>query len=122
MVRSFVKLYGPPLLRSIKALEGVAVDMSKAVDVKFSNRCIPYPRARQADSSDWDSYLDNMKKMYVDCYQPVRLISKAQEMLGEYDFFFEWAEKPTVKQIEDLLGKIDDALEGKGSYYTITTR
>jgi hypothetical protein len=109
-------------LGSIRVLEGVAVDMSKAVDVKFSNRCIPYPRARQADSIDWDSYLDNMKKMYVDCYQPVRLISKAQEMLGEYDFFFEWAEKPTVKQIEDLLGKIDDALEGKGSYYTITTR
>jgi hypothetical protein len=112
--------HGPPILKAIKALEAVAVDMSKAISMKFSHKCLPYPS--QSNTRDWDAYLKNMERIYVDCYEPVRLISDGQQQLGEYDFFFEWSEKPNMGKIEDLLGKIDEALKGLGCRYTITTK
>jgi hypothetical protein len=120
MVKSFIKIYGPPILEAIKALEAVAVDMSKATSLKFSHKCLPYPA--ESNSRDWDAYLKNMERTYVDCYEPVRLISEGHQQLGEYDFFFDWAEKPTMGKIEDLLGKIDESLKDLGCRYTITTK
>lgn len=122
MVRSYVKVYGPPVMKAIKALEGVAVEMSKATDVKFSHKCLPYPNRYQSSTNDWNQYLKNMERMYVDCYEPVKLISESQQVLGEYDFFYEWTEAPKMAQIEDLLEKIDGALEGLGCSYTLTTK
>jgi len=122
MVRSYVKIYGPPILKATKALEVVAVDMSKAIDVKFSHSCVPYPTRMQSTKNDWDQYIQNMKRIYVDCYEPVRLISESHQLLGEYDFFFEWTEEPKMSQIEGLLEKIDVALEGMGCSYTLTTK
>ncbi len=122
MVRSYVKIYGPPILKATKALEAVAVDMSKATDVKFSHQCVPYPTRMQSGTNDWDQYIQNMKRIYVDCYEPVRLISESHQLLGEYDFFFEWTEEPKMSQIEGLLEKIDGALEGMGCSYTLTTK
>ena len=49
------------------------------------------------------------------------IISKSGEKLGEYDFFFEWLEKPYTEQLNDLIEKIDEALAPLGSSYTITT-
>ncbi len=122
MTRSFVRVYGPPLVKAISALEAVAVELSKTTEVKFSHKCLPYPSRMQSNTNDWDAYLKNMKKIYVDCYEPVKIISEAQSMLGEYDFFYEWAKEPTMKQVEDLLGKIDEAFDGLGCYYTLTTK
>lgn len=109
-------------MKAIKALEAVAVDMSSATGLKFSHKCIPYPRQMTTDTKDWNQYLKNMERTYVECYEPVRLISQSQELLGEHDFFLEWAEKPKMAQIEGLLGRIDKALEGMGCYYTLTTK
>ena len=122
MSRSYVKIYGPPLVKAIEALEAVAVDVSKATGLKFSHKCVPYPARMQSSTGDWDQYLKNMQRLYVDCYEPVRLISDSHQLLGEYDFFFEWTEEPSIAQIEGLLKKIDDALEGLGCNYTLTTK
>lgn len=122
MVKSYVKIYGPPMTKAIKALEAVAVEMSKAIEVKFSHRCIPYPRFMQSNTADYGQYLKNMQRTYVDCYEPVKIISEAHQMLGEYDFFFDWTENPRINQIEELLGKIDSALGKLGCYYTMTTK
>lgn len=122
MARSYVKVYGPPVLKAIKALEAVAVEMSKTTSLKFSHTCIPYPTRMQSDKTDWNSYLNNMKQNYVDCYEPVKIISNSQQLLGEYDFFYEWTEEPTMVKIEGLLGKIDEALDGMGCSYTMTTK
>ena len=116
MVTSYVKIYGPPVLKAIKALEAVAVDLSKATGVKFSHKCLPYPTRMQSDTREWSEYLKNMERMYVDCYEPVKLISDSHQMLGEYDFLFEWAEKPTMAKIEGLVEKIDGALEDLGCH------
>ncbi len=50
------------------------------------------------------------------------IISKSGESLGEYDFYYEWFQKPTVSQIEDLITQIDEALTPTGVKYTITTK
>ena len=120
MVKSYIKIYGPPMLKAIKALEAVAVEMSKATSLKFSHKCLPYPS--QSNTRDWDAYAKNMARTYVDCYEPVRLISEAHQQLGEYDFFYDWDKKPNMERVEELLGKIDEALEGLGCYYTISTK
>jgi hypothetical protein len=121
LVRSNVKIYGPPLMKAIKALEATAVEMSKTTALKFSHTRIPYPTRMQGNTKDWNEYLKNMERTYVDCYEPVKLISDFKQLLGEYDFFFEWTEEPTMARIEELLEKIDAALEGLGCYYKLTT-
>ncbi|UCH57822.1 MAG: hypothetical protein JSV18_02650 [Candidatus Bathyarchaeota archaeon] len=75
MVKSYVKIYGPPILKAIGALEAVAVNMSKAIDIKFSHRYVPYPTRFQSSVNEWNAYLKNKQKTYEDCYKPVKLIS-----------------------------------------------
>jgi hypothetical protein len=41
--------------------------------------------------------------------------------LGEYDFVFEWTSKPSLKKIEDLIERVDEALAKVGVMYTMTT-
>ena len=122
MATSYVKIYGPPMLKAIKALEAVAVDLSKVTEVKFNHKCLPYPTRNQSNTRDFEQYIKNMQKIYVDCYEPIKLISDSHQMLGEYDFLFEWAEKPTMAKIEDLVEKIDEALKDLGCHYTLMTK
>lgn len=121
MVKSYVRIYGPPLLKAIRALEGVAVDMSNKTEVKFSHKCVPYPTRMQSDRNDWNTYLKNLQNTYKDCYEPEKIISDASMTLGDYDFVFEWTSKPSLAQIEDLIGEVDAALGGVGVLYTLTT-
>jgi len=121
MVKSYVRIYGPPLLKAIRTLEGVAVEMSNKTRLKFSHKCIPYPTRLQSDRNDWESYLKNLQKTYQDCYEPEKIISDASMTLGEYDFVFEWSEKPNLDQVQELIEKIDEALAKVGVLYTITT-
>jgi len=102
-------------------LEGVAVELSKTTEVKFSHKCIPYPTRTQTDKRDWNTYLNTLKNTYVECYEPQKIISDAKQIMGDEDFMFEWTEKPTMKQVEDLIGRIDEALAGMGVLYTLKT-
>lgn len=122
MAKTYVRIFGPPLLKAIKALEGVAVDMSKTIEVKFSHKCVPYPTRMQSDKRDWDSYLKNLKNTYKDCYEPQKIISDASMTLGEYDFVFEWTEKPSMKKVQGLIERIDVALGDLGAHYSLTTK
>jgi len=122
LATSYVKIYGPPMLKAIKALEAVAVDLSKVTEVKFSHKCLPYPTRNQPNTRDFEQYIKNMQRIYVDCYEPVKLISDSRQMLGEYDFLFEWAEKPTMAKIENLVEKIDEALKDLRCHYTLMTK
>lgn len=122
MTNTYLRIYGPPLLKAIRALEGVAVDMSKVIDVKFSHKCVPYPTRMQTDDRGWDSYLKKLKNTYTDCYEPQKIISDASMTLGDYDFVFEWSSKPTMKRVQGLMDKIDEALTTIGALYTMTTK
>jgi hypothetical protein len=63
-----------------------------------------------------------LKNTYVDCYEPQKIIADAKQIVGENDFMFEWVEKkPTLKQLENLIERIDNALSELGVLYTIKT-
>jgi len=123
MAKTYVRIYGPPLLKAMKALEGVAVEMSKSSEVKFSHKCVPYPSRMQSDRRDWESYLKSLQNTYTECYEPQKIISDASMTLGEYDFMFEWAEKkPSMKQVQNLITEVDKSLAPLGVLYTMTTK
>jgi hypothetical protein len=50
------------------------------------------------------------------------IISDSGQALGEYDFFFEWLEKPNMFQLRDLIVKIDEALADVGCLYSVNTK
>ncbi|MCJ7631774.1 hypothetical protein MUP77_05170 [Candidatus Bathyarchaeota archaeon] len=49
-------------------------------------------------------------------------VSKSGHELGEYDFFFEWAERPSWEQMRDLISRIDKALAPLGCRYTLVNK
>ena len=52
----------------------------------------------------------------------INTISESKEMLGEYDFFFEWLTEHSMEQLNELIEKVDEALALIGCRYTITTK
>lgn len=127
---SYVKIYGPPLLAALKALEKVAIDMPEVcimdttIQVAVGAPEIPGASFGAGDIS-FDTPEGVMAFFGVDNISEERcsnIISKSGESLGEYDFFFEWFTKPTMAQVEDLIEKIDTLLEPLGVKYTLTTK
>ncbi|UCH01368.1 MAG: hypothetical protein JSV20_05665 [Candidatus Bathyarchaeota archaeon] len=96
-MKSFIKIYGPPVFEALKALEGIATESPKTAIVSYARLIL-------------------RKEIEVD------LISKSGETLGEHDFYFEWAREPTYQELDDLIKKIDEALRPLGCKYTIITK
>ncbi len=48
-----------------------------------------------------------------------KILAKAEDLEG-YDFAFVWMVKPTVDYVDDLIKRIDTALEPIGAMYSIT--
>jgi hypothetical protein len=118
-LKSYIKLYGPPVLKAIRELEKISIDMPEVciMDTVLANTGADYTEsAREFSTQDYFSPLGEISIERCDT-----IISKSGETLGEYDFFFEWFTEPTMEQIEDLIGKVDAALEQVGCKYTITT-
>ena len=114
-MRSYIKIWGPPLAKAIKALEKIAIDSPEV--------CIT------------DTFIEAMHpvsdKEVGNYFGPVghvtekrchNIISKSGERLGEYDFFFEWFKDPSTEELNELIGKIDNELTPLGCKYTITTK
>lgn len=116
MARSYIKIYGPPILKAIRALEQIAVEMSQKTTIRIYNAFIPY--IPTPGGAPWTLF----PGLAIPEEEKVKLISKASETLGEYDFFFEWGEEPTKEQVLELISKIDEALEKCGCKYTIVTK
>jgi len=126
---SYVKIYGPPLLKALKALQKVAVDMPEVcimdTTIQAAVGAPEIPGSSLAADISFDTAEGVMAFLGVDDISEERcdtLISKSGESLGEYDFFFEWFTKPTVAQVEDLIEKIDEVLAPLGVKYTLTTK
>ncbi|MFC1802406.1 hypothetical protein ACFL0D_00400 [Thermoproteota archaeon] len=127
-MKSYVKIYGPPILKSIKGLEKIALDMPEV--------CIMSPSIKAAIGIDFSTPYGGGKAIFdspegvlsyfgVDDLTEERcntIVSKSGESLGEYDFFFEWFKNPTMEEINDLIERIDNTIEPLGARYTITTK
>ena len=129
-MRSYIKIYGPPILEAIRELEKIAIDMP---EVCIMDYVIAYDIsksiAKELDVSKVSAEEDSVPRFFMErtgVMLPVErhhnIISKHGQKLGEYDFFFEWFEKPEISQLNELIRKIDAALKPLGCLYTITTK
>ena len=127
-MNSYIKIYGPPLLKAIRELEKVAIEMPEVCIMNFVLSSIPanlaedmggYSVERTSLVSDY-FFRGTSSRVPVERCQTI--ISKSGVSLGGYDFRYEWSKKPSMKQIEELIEKIDVALAPLGVMYTITTK
>jgi hypothetical protein len=109
-LKSYIKLYGPPVLKAIKALEKMAIDKPQV--------CIMDKMLTVADPVGLGSYFG----VEIPVERCNTIISKTKEDLGEFDFFFEWFEEPSMAEYEKLVSQIDDALSPLGCRYSIITK
>lgn len=118
-MRSFVKIYGPPLLKAIRALEKISVDMP---EVCIMDTTIAFGGPEFNTNTGVMEYFSQIGVAKISEERCNKIISKSGMILGEYDFFFEWFKNPTQSDINNLLAKIDEALSPLGVKYTITTK
>ncbi|MFH0897780.1 MAG: hypothetical protein V1850_07035 [Candidatus Bathyarchaeota archaeon] len=119
---SYIKIYGPPFLKAIQALEKVAVDEPEVCIMDTQIVGIPIQNSVGfGDSSQVQTYFDSIG-VELPLQRCSKIISKSGEKLGEYDFFFEWFTNPGQVEVNNLTKKIDDALAPLGCKYTITTK
>src|SRR3990170_4069031 len=100
VTRSYVKIYGPPVLKAIKALEKIAIDMPQVcimdtiiAQPTMSSRDFPSSREALEPSGGYMQYFSLLGDIKEE--RCSKIVSKSGEMLGEHDFFFEWFKKPT---------------------------
>ena len=119
---------GPPLLKAVKELEKVAIDMPQ---VCIMDEAILHdlPRSLARDIGEPIEYPEYVNGFFsrrtgvrVRTERCNDIISKSGEELGEYDFFFEWFKEPNMEQLNQLIGEVDKALEKLGCFYSLTTK
>jgi hypothetical protein len=122
---SYIKLYGPPIYDSIKALEKIAIDMPEVCIMSNPIRVtLPSYAERQQGSSlihggAYDYFMELGDITEERCE---KIISRSGEKLGEYDFFFEWFKEPNMDELNNLIKKIDETLAPLGVRYSIVTK
>jgi hypothetical protein len=86
------------------------------------SRRVRYQGLQRNLDANWIGSYYNRMGVEITGERCENIISKSGAKLGDYDFFFEWYEKPSMEQIEDLINKIDEAFAPLGCYYSITTK
>jgi hypothetical protein len=135
---TFIKIFGPPVLKAIRALELIAVSMPEVriMDTiivqglpKAMSRDVGVSQTQRAGRGSLGLYPGGRVRRYFSSHDiavPVErtrsIVSDAGESLGDYDFFFEWVQEPTMEQVFDLIERIDAALAPLGCWYKITTK
>ena len=116
-MKSYIKIYGPPVLKAIKALEKIAVDTP---EVCIMDTILAGDVRLTLDEAQ--DYFGPLVTYEIDEKRCGKIVSKSGEKLGEYDFFFEWFKNPSQQELNDLIEKIDNALAPLSCNYTITTK
>lgn len=122
-MKTYVKIYGPPLMEALRELEKIATKMPKITHYHFlvgytgafSTTSVTMGQPYPPDTAFLGTAADAEKVTH-----PV--ISKFGHTLGEYDFFFEWKEDPTWDEICGLISNIDKAFTTLGCKYTLTSK
>jgi len=100
-MKSYIKLWGPSLLRGLEKLEALASELPIRSEETIAPKV-------------------EFKPSYI---KGVDIVAgKSVTTLGEYDFVFEWSRDPTVDDVKGLIDRIDKALRGTNCKYSITTK
>ena len=129
-MKSYLKIYGPPIIEAIVQLERIAVGMPKVCIWNTQIlRDIPPNLARDiggravsSTRTDWVKAYYGRRNVVISGERCQSIISSSGDSLGDYDFFYEWLEGPSTEQLKMLIEKIDDALEPLGCRYNLTTK
>lgn len=129
-LRSYIKIFGPPISDALIELEKIAINMPEVCMMDYAiQRDISPCIASDLGANKVETYEESIPNFFVKrtgVVVPIerchKLISKYGEKLGEYDFFFEWKEKPENSQLNTLIKRIDEAFKQLGCLYTITTK
>jgi len=116
-MKSYIKIYGPPILKAIKALEKVALDFP---EVCIMDTVIAVSGPQFNTPEGISDFFGGAPHITVE--RCSNIISGSGESLGDYDFFFEWFVDPTTDQLNGLIEKVDDTLKPLKCKYTITTK
>jgi hypothetical protein len=118
---SYIKIYGPPIIKAIRELEKIAVNMPEVCIMDTILASTPDPTLYRTDPGYTAQYFQAIP-IDIKVKRCSNIISKSGEKLGEYDFFFEWFTKPSMDQMNQLIEKVDKVLTPIGCMYTITTK
>jgi hypothetical protein len=127
-MRSYVKILGPPIIKAVKKLEKISINMPQVCIMdQFILNDIPRHLAKDLGepieySEVVMGYFSRRTGVRVNRERCSNIISKSASSLGEYDFFFEWFEKPNAEQLNDLIQKIDESLAPLGCRYTFKNK
>ena len=116
-MKSFIRIYGPPLLKAMRALEKLAISTSEV--------CIMDPMIDLAapQFNTQEGIMNYFSAAGGIPEQRCRtILTKSGIKLGDYDFVFDWFKEPKIEQINILIEQIDEALAPLGVQYTITTK
>jgi len=116
-MKSYVRIYGPPLLKAIKALEKIAVKMP---EVCIMNTMIDVSMPQFNTNEGIMNYFSTIGG--IPEKRCGTIISKSGVKMGDFDFVFEWFKEPKMEQVNMLIEQIDEALEPLGVKYTIATK
>jgi len=131
---SYIELYGPPVLKAIKALEKISIEMPEVciMDTFIEKKLDDFASKQTENSkphtiSDKTSIKEDIRWVmgYFEDIGAItkdrcnNIISDSGISLGEYDFYFDWFITPNSEQIRTLIEKIDKALQPIGCRYRI---
>jgi hypothetical protein len=122
-LKTYVKIYGPPLMKALGELQKIAGKMPKITHYHFLVGYAggPFPTAGGIEGLSADAGLPPGATSSPEKVTH-SVISKSGHALGEYDFFFEWKEDPSWDEMCDLISKIDKAFTKLRCKYTLTTK
>ena len=126
-MRSYIKIYGPPIFEAIKALEKMAIDLDEVcimdplIESRFSTDNVTSSMTTSAGSLEAMEYFTPLKSD-ISQERCESLISKSGRKLGDFDFYFEWFSEPTLEELNKLIQKIDETLKPLGVRYTIISK
>jgi hypothetical protein len=117
-MKSYINIYGPPILKALDELEKVAGEMPEiSFYYHYILGFIPVGKSKFTPFEEEPLGIGEKYKA-----KSRASVSKSGYTLGDYDFFFEWAKEPDGEQLRNLIEKIENVLTPLGCKYTITTK
>ncbi len=116
-MKSYVRIYGPPLLKALRALEKLAANMPE-VCIMDTMIEASLPQFNTRDGvRNYFAAIDDITEKRCET-----IISKSGVKMGDFDFVFEWFKEPKSEEVNQLIERIDEALAPLGVKYTIATK
>ena len=116
-MRSYVRIYGPPLLKAMRELEKLAISTSEVCIMDSMIETAAPQFNTQEGIMNYFSAVGGIPEKRCGT-----ILAKSGIKMVDYDFVFEWFKEPKVEQLNMLIEQIDEALAPLGVKYTITTK